>query len=172
MEKRAYHHGDLRQSLIEGAIALIHQAGIRDLSLRQVARQAGVSHNAPYRHFEDKEALLAAVAQQGFQSLRSALEAAKQAAPPPPPQRLAVIGVAYVEFALANPAYYRVMFGEYRNNLNQYPDLAEAAQQAFRVLEDTIVEGQVARIFRPADPVDLAASGLVTCAWSSDVDLR
>ncbi|MGF1570875.1 MAG: TetR/AcrR family transcriptional regulator [Nodosilinea sp.] len=159
--KNTYHHGDLRQSLIDAAIALISDAGISDLSLRQVARRVGVSHNAPYRHFEDKEALLAAVAEQGFQSLRLALEAARATVSPNLSQCLEVIGIAYVHFALAHPAYYRLMFGEYRCNFSRYPALADAAQQSFMVLVDTIREGQIAGILRADDSVDMAR-----VAWS------
>jgi AcrR family transcriptional regulator len=154
--KTTYHHGDLRQSLIDAAIALISEEGIGDLSLRQVARRAGVSHNAPYRHFEDKEALLAAVAEQGFQSLRAAMESAQQVIPSDSSQRLEAIGIAYVNFALAHPAYYRLMFGDYRYNFSKYSAVAEAAQQSFMVLASAIREGQVAGIFRSADPVDMA----------------
>ncbi|WP_404784890.1 TetR/AcrR family transcriptional regulator [Altericista sp. CCNU0014] len=159
--KNAYHHGDLRQSLIDAAIALIGEEGIGDLSLRQVARQVGVSHNAPYRHFEDKEALLAAVAEQGFQSLRVVMEAARQGLPPNSPQGLEAIGVAYVQFALRHPAYYRLMFGEYRCNFSKYSALAEAARRSFMVLVNAIEEGQRTGIFRAADPVDMAR-----VAWS------
>jgi AcrR family transcriptional regulator len=156
VEKHAYHHGDLRQSLIDAAIALMDEDGISELSLRQVARRVGVSHNAPYRHFEDKDALLAAVAEQGFQSLRAALEAAQQGILPNSPQRLEAIGMAYVNFALAYPAHYRLMFGDYRCNFSQYAGLAEAAQQSFMVLVNTIRAGQAAGIFRAADPLDMA----------------
>lgn len=159
--KNTYHHGDLLQSLINAAIALISEEGISELSLRQVARRVGVSHNAPYRHFEDKEALLAAVAEQGFQSLLVAIETARQGIPPDSPQRLEAIGVAYVHFALAHPFHYRLMFGDYRCNLSKYSALAEAAQQSFMVLVNTIREGQMAGIFRLADPVDMAR-----VAWS------
>lgn len=159
--KATYHHGDLRQSLIDAAIALITEEGISDLSLRQVARRVGVSHNAPYRHFEDKEALLAAVAEQGFQSLRVAMETARQGIPIDSSQRLEAIGIAYVNFALAQPFHYRLMFGDYRCNLSKYSALAEAAQQSFMVLVNTIREGQSAGIFRSADPVNMAR-----VAWS------
>jgi AcrR family transcriptional regulator len=159
--KNTYHHGDLRQSLIDAAIALIGEEGISDLSLRQVARRVGVSHSAPYRHFEDKEALLAAVAEQGFQSLQVVMETARQGIPPDLSQRLEAIGVAYIHFALAHPFHYRLMFGDYRYNLSKYSALAEAAQQSFMVLVNTIREGQMAGIFRLADPVDMAR-----VAWS------
>ncbi len=159
-QRSAYHHGDLRQSLIDGAIALIQEAGVSDVSLRQVARRVGVSHNAPYRHFADKEALLAAVAEQGFRSLQAAMAAARELVVTPAEQ-LTAIGMAYVKFAITDPAHYRVMFGEYRNDLCQYPDLAHAAEQAFRVLVHTIAAGQGAGDFRAADPIDLAR-----VAWS------
>ncbi|WP_019499718.1 TetR/AcrR family transcriptional regulator [Pseudanabaena sp. PCC 6802] len=159
--RNTYHHGDLRQSLIDAAIALIGEEGIDDLSLRQVARRVGVSHNAPYRHFEDKEALLAAVAEQGFQSLRTTMETARQAAPSDPSHRLEAIGIAYVNFALANPLHYRLMFGDYRCNFSKYTALAEASRQAFMVLVSTIQEGQTAGIFRAADTIDMAR-----VAWS------
>jgi AcrR family transcriptional regulator len=156
--KNTYHHGNLQQCLIDAAIELIKEEGINELSLRQVAKRVGVSHNAPYRHFEDKDALLAAVAAQGFQSLQIAMEAAQQNRPLDSAQRLEAIGIAYVQFALAYPFYYRLMFGDYRCHLSQsqYPDLAEAAQQSFMVLVNTIREGQVAGLFRSADPVDMA----------------
>ncbi|MFM7219757.1 MAG: TetR/AcrR family transcriptional regulator [Nodosilinea sp.] len=159
--KNTYHHGNLRQSLINAAIALISEEAISDLSLRQVARRVGVSHNAPYRHFEDKEALLAAVAEQGFQSLRGTMETARQVIPSDSSQHMEAIGVAYVHFALAHPSHYRLMFGDYRCNFSKHPALAEAAQQSFMVLVNTIREGQIAGIFRLADPVDMAQ-----VAWS------
>lgn len=159
--KNTYHHGNLRQSLIDAAIALLAEEDIRDLSLRQVARRVGVSHNAPYRHFEDKEALLAAVAEQGFQALRMVMETTRQAIPSDSCERLEAIGIAYVNFALANPAYYRLMFGEYRSNFSKYSVLREAAQESFLVLVNTIREGQVAGIYRGADTVDMAR-----VAWS------
>ncbi|MEN9230753.1 MAG: TetR/AcrR family transcriptional regulator [Thermostichus sp. DG02_5_bins_236] len=159
--KNSYHHGDLRQNLIDAAIALISEEGISDLSLRQVARRVGVSHNAPYRHFEDKEALLAAVAEQGFQCLRVTMETAKQGIPIDSFQCLEAIGIAYVNFALAQPFHYRLMFGDYRYNLSKHSALAEAAQQSFMVLVNTIREGQSAGIFRSADPLSMAR-----VAWS------
>ncbi|MFM7449343.1 MAG: TetR/AcrR family transcriptional regulator [Leptolyngbyaceae cyanobacterium] len=159
--KNTYHHGDLRQCLIDAAIELIREEGISDLSLRQVAKRVGVSHNAPYRHFEDKDALLAAVAAQGFQSLITAMETVCQTLPQDSSQRLEAIGIAYVMFALEHPFHYRLMFGDYRCNLSKYSALAEAAQQSFMVLVNTIRDGQVAGIFRSGDSVDMAR-----VAWS------
>jgi AcrR family transcriptional regulator len=159
--KTTYHHGDLRQSLIEAAIELMGEKGISDLSLRQVARRVGVSHNAPYRHFEDKEALLSAVAEQGFRSLQVAMEAAKEQTPPDSSQQLAAIGAAYVHFALDHPFHYRLMFGDFRCSFDQYSALAQASQESFMVLVDTIVEGQETGCFRATDSLDMAR-----VAWS------
>lgn len=159
--KNPYHHGDLRQSLMAGAIALIDEAGLSHLSLRQVARRIGVSHNAPYRHFEDKEALLAALAEEGFLALQAAMETARQPFPPGTSQRLAAIGKAYVRFAIANPAHYRLMFSDYRCDFSQNSALAVAARGSFQVLVSTILEGQEAGLFRPAEPLDMAR-----VAWS------
>jgi AcrR family transcriptional regulator len=157
----SYHHGDLRQSLIDAAIALIGEEGIRDLSLRQVARRVGVSHNAPYRHFADKEALLAAVAEQGFESLRVAMETARQGIPFNSLERLEAIGIAYVHFALAHPFHYRLMFGDYRYNFSKHPALAAVANRSFMVLVNTIKEGQSAGVLRSDDPLNMAR-----VAWS------
>ncbi|MEB3292420.1 MAG: TetR/AcrR family transcriptional regulator [Synechococcales bacterium] len=159
--KEPYHHGDLRQHLIEATIALILEEGVSQLSLRQVAKRVGVSHNAPYRHFVDKDALLAAVAAQGFQALQMAMETASQPLPIGSAQRLTAIGVAYVQFAIAQPAYYRLMFGDYRCDVSQNSALGEASQQAFNVLMTTIQEGQAAGVFRGEKAIDLAR-----VAWS------
>ncbi len=159
--KPAYHHGDLRQCLMDATIALMGEVGISDVSLRQVAKRLGVSHNAPYRHFADKDSLLAAIATQGFQFLKAAMETAQQDVPLDSAQRLTAIGMAYVHFALAHPYHYRLMFGDYRCNLSQDSTLADAAQQSFMVLVHTIRDGQMAGIFRVADPIDLAR-----VAWS------
>lgn len=156
-----YHHGDLRQNLIDAAITLINEKGISDLSLRQLARQVGVSHNAPYRHFETKEALLIAVAEQGFESLRCALQTTKETLPNQPTQQLQAIGIAYVNFALTHPAHYRVMFGNYRGDCEESSPLATVAEQSFMVLVNLIKEGQEIGIFRDSDPFNLAR-----VAWS------
>lgn len=109
---REYHHGDLAAALVRAALDLLGEAGVEAVSLRGVARRAGVSAMAPYRHFPDKEALLAEVAAQGFAGLRDALGAADAAAEPG--QALAAQAVAYVGYALANPSLFRLMFGPRR----------------------------------------------------------
>jgi AcrR family transcriptional regulator len=97
---RSYHHGDLRAALLTAAGEMLEKQGLASLSLREVARRAGVSHNAPYRHFPDRESLLAALAAQGFEQFGDALERR--------PRR--EMGEAYVEFALEHPQRFRLMF--------------------------------------------------------------
>jgi AcrR family transcriptional regulator len=158
---KTYHHGELRENLIEAAITLINEKGISDLSLRQLARYVGVSHNAPYRHFETKQALLIAVAEEGFIALRKRLEEAKIGSSEDARDQLRAIGIAYVQFALTHPAHYQVMFGDYRNHCCESASLAEVSKQAFGVLVNIIQEGQDQGIFREGNTINLAR-----VAWS------
>ncbi|MFF2084000.1 TetR/AcrR family transcriptional regulator [Nocardia sp. NPDC058176] len=105
-----YHHGDLPSALLRAAVELLEENGAAELSLRAVARRAGVSTAAPYRHFADRDALLSAVAAVGYQDLANRLIAACQS--PTTPEDLAAIAVAYVRFALDRPGLFRVMFAE------------------------------------------------------------
>ena len=127
---RRYHHGQLRTALVTAALNLLADDGVDAVSLRAVARRCGVSAMAPYRHYPDKEALLAAVAVQGFDGLRDVLRAADDAATTG--QALVAQAVAYVRYALDNPALFRLMFGPKR--LGVHPELAEAGTAAYGVL--------------------------------------
>ncbi|MFF2554830.1 TetR/AcrR family transcriptional regulator [Nocardia sp. NPDC058058] len=105
-----YHHGDLPSALLRAAIELLEENGAAELSLRAVARRAGVSTAAPYRHFADRDALLSAVAAVGYRDLAARLAAAHPA--PVTPEDLATIAIAYVRFALDRPGLFRVMFAD------------------------------------------------------------
>ena len=105
----AYHHGDLRAALVRAALELLEESGASELSLRGVARRAGVAPSAPYRHYPDRDALLSAVAAVGYRELTEKLATAHPS--PSTPDDLAAVAVAYVEFALQRPALFRVMFG-------------------------------------------------------------
>ncbi len=131
---RHYHHGELPAALVSSALDLLATEGADAVSLRAVARQAGVSAMAPYRHFPNKESLLAAVAARGFDALRQALLSADRAAPPG--EALVAQAVAYVRFARANPAMFKLMFGPKR--LGSHPDLDAAGQAAYAVLADRV----------------------------------
>jgi AcrR family transcriptional regulator len=159
--KRPYHHGDLRRALLDAALALVATEGTHAISLREVARRAEVSHTAPYRHFASREALLAAVAEEGFRQLRASMVEQVAQAGPDPTERLRASGVGYVLFAVTYPAHFRVMFGPELLDQSDYLSLAEAGTGAFQVLIDLIVEGQAAGQLRAGDPQPLA----LTC-WS------
>ena len=128
----AYHHGDLRSALVEAGLAILAEGGDpAALTLRETARRAGVSAMAPYRHFADKEALLAAIAAVGFERLALAQRAADLA--PSPSAALKAQGVAYIAFALANPALFRLMFGAALPSMG-HDGLASAAKGSFDLL--------------------------------------
>ncbi len=161
-DKDSYHHRDLRSALIKAAIELIAEKDVSSLSLREVARRVGVSHTAPYRHFANKQALLAAVAQEGFQGLTNALNSAIEEAPQHPWRRLEASGVAYVQYAIAHPSHYRVMFGSAGGDKGAvYPCVVAASQQAFAILVNIITDGQMQGAIRPGEPKQLA-----WVAWS------
>ncbi len=133
---RRYHHGELGPALLAAALALLAEDGVEALSLREVARRAGVSAMAPYRHYADKNALIAAVAAHGFGALGDALRAADQAAPPG--QALVAQAVAYVRYALANPMLFRLMFGAKRPDATPDAALTAAASATYAVLSDRV----------------------------------
>jgi AcrR family transcriptional regulator len=105
-----YHHGDLRAACLRAAMELLEEDGATALSVRAVARRAGVSPGAPYRHYADRDALVSAVAAEGYRELAERLAAAHPS--PSTPEDLAAVAVAYIQFALQRPALFRVMFGE------------------------------------------------------------
>ena len=114
----AYHHGDLRNSLVQEAVKVVRRSGADDFSLREVARRVAVSANAAYRHFDDKDALLTAVAAHGLDVLSRRMQAGLEAvtvrsAGPRAIARLRATGRSYVEFALAEPERFRVTFGRH-----------------------------------------------------------
>lgn len=160
--KRAYHHGNLRQALIDAAVELIEERGVSALTLREVARRVGVTHAAPQRHFPDRAALVAAVAEQGFRGLRAHMEAVRASAPGKDPgQRLRALGVAYIEYGLAHPAHLRVMYSPELADKSRHPQLAAAAQQVHATLVGQIAAAQRAGAVAAGDPDDLSFA-----AWS------
>ncbi len=135
---RSYHHGNLRKALLDAALELLEAGERHGLSLRTVAARAGVSSGAPYRHFQDREALLAALATIGFDRLSEALTPGEAAGRPP--ATVVDLGSAYLAFAAANPALYRLMFTE--NHLAQRFDegLANSSAVAFLLLQRAVAE--------------------------------
>ena len=156
--KRPYHHGDLRAALMTAALSLIDEHGVKGLALSDAAHLAGVSVAAPYRHFKDKEALLAEIAAEGFTMFRDALACAAQSHPDDKVKRLVEMGVAYVDFALHHRSHFKVMWEGGIAKAN-YPEMEHTASQAYLLLEEA------ARDLHPrAHPSRQQA--LVRAAWS------
>jgi AcrR family transcriptional regulator len=135
---RPYHHGNLRPELLAAAVSLIAEVGPAAFTLREVARRAGVSHNAPYRHFRDKDELLAAVAEQGFDRLNTAM-LARARRESDPLARLRAAGLGYVEFAMSSPEHFLVMF-DWPLLRERHPDLETAGASAFVTLTNLVEE--------------------------------
>src|ERR1700730_8545607 len=150
--KVTYHHGDLRAACVRAAMELLEEGGEAALSLRAVARRAGVSPSAPYRHYEDREALVSAVAALGYRELAERLVAAHSS--PSTPEQLASVAIAYVQFALERPALFRVMFGEPCDRDNDERTAATAAVTLY-------LREIVGRIFPEAD-----AEAMATATWA------
>ncbi|WP_331743287.1 TetR/AcrR family transcriptional regulator (plasmid) [Streptomyces sp. NBC_01136] len=132
-----YHHGDLRASCMSAALALLEESDEAALSLRAVARRAGVSANAPYRHYPDKDALLAALATHGFNELHGRLLDARDSAPAG--QELVCLAQSYVRYAVEHPALFRLMFN--RPCDPSHPEVKAAGDAAYAVISAHVVTG-------------------------------
>lgn len=147
---RPYHHGNLRSALIAAGLRLLETG--EPVTLRAVAKAVGVSHTAPYNHFSGKEALLAAIAAEGFHRLRAAIETARADAGADCGDQLYAAGLAYILFAAERPALFRLMFGPREDK----PSTTEAGQAAFGSLVAVIEEGMATGVFRGEDPLPAA----------------
>ena len=146
---KAYHHGDLKAALVACATDILRKEGPEALTLRAVARAAGVSVAAPYRHFADRRQLVAAVAEEGFRRLQQAMLVAMQQG-----GRVGLRGVAeaYVRFAHENPAEYQVMFGREMANTEDLPELRETGRSVLGFVAHGIGMLQKAGLIGPGDP--------------------
>jgi AcrR family transcriptional regulator len=151
---RPYHHGNLREALLERAVVVIDERGAQDLSLRELARDVGVSHAAPRRHFADRQALLDALAVEGFDRLGADLRAAVERAGPAFAARLEALAHAYVAFATDHAALLELMFATKRRH--ETAGLQEAANRPLRTLLDVIADGQAAGEIVGGDPERVA----------------
>jgi AcrR family transcriptional regulator len=161
-DKQDYHHGDLRNALIDSASLLLEQKGIDGLSLRDVAKQAGVSHAAPYRHFENKTELLAIMMQKGFVRLELAVNKATLKKGLSSTEKLIAAGVAYVQEAVRHPEIMRLMFSGHLDYAQCPPGLEASAEQAYRRLSNIIEAGIEDGSFRNQD-----SQILTMTAWSA-----
>ena len=155
-KERSYHHGNLREALIEAGLKLIEEKGVRALTLREIGSQVAVSRSAAYRHFADKEDLLAAICEAGFVQFAAALELARRNAPTDFASRLTAMALAYVRFAMKHPAHYEVMFGSLQPADPARLRGSESAVRVFGILKQTIRDGQQSGHVRPGDSVALA----------------
>jgi AcrR family transcriptional regulator len=155
----AYQHGNLRHALVQAGLRLLAEGGMQNLSLRAAAQLAGVSHAAPYRHFADKDALVAAIAEEGFGLLKAHLrEGVANSRSESFPERLREMAVGYVMFALQHPAYLRVIFGGVIKKESAPDSLRVAGEAAYGVLRDLVAQGVAAGAFRSGDPDEMALS--------------
>jgi AcrR family transcriptional regulator len=131
---------DLRQKVLDASLALIEEGGLDRLSMREVARKAGVSHQAPYHYFGDREAILAAIAGEGFSKLGQLLARAAAQSGSEPVKAVEAMGQAYVEFALRSPAYFQAMFRADAVPLDRYPEARKREEEAFERLVESVVK--------------------------------
>lgn len=146
----AYHHGNLRATLLAAAETSVRRHGVDQLSLRELAREAGVSNAAPRRHFPDRQALLDALAEAGFARLDADLRAAIDAAGADFGPRLHAMAAAYLRFATEDAALLELMFtGKHRVGADR---LVAAAAAPFGLMQGLIVQGQAEGVLEPGDP--------------------
>jgi AcrR family transcriptional regulator len=161
-KREHYHHGHLRDALIEAGLAIVEEDGIDAVSLRAVARRAKVSHSAPYHHFASKAELLAALAAAGFDRLVADIQAkTAEGQAGQPIDQLRAIGRAYMHFGASNPSVFRLMFRPELTKPSEHGLLQAAEARAFGTLIETIIRCQTVGQLPASDPLKLAAF-----AWS------
>lgn len=160
LKRHGYHHGDLKRALVDAALRHIATDGVESLTLRELARATGVSHGAPYRHFPDKQALVDALADDGYEKLLAAMTE-KAGAETDPVRRFELAGIAYVTFAIESPVQLGLMFGPESGGCEPHEPLTGAAKKTFEYVVDIISAGQRAGVFRPGEPLLMAVS-----AWA------
>jgi AcrR family transcriptional regulator len=155
-EQSRYHHGDLERALIATAIEIIAAQGVEGLTLRRVGTDIGVSRTALYRHFDDKAALVARIAADGFRLLHDTLKRVRANAKSGAVDTLEVMAAAHVHFAGANPSHYATMFGGFLKDWRAYPELVRRADAARNEVVDAVREAQRRGHIGPGDPALVA----------------
>jgi AcrR family transcriptional regulator len=156
MPEKKYHHGDLKNALIKAGVDILAEEGVGGLSLRKVAQQAGVSHAAPYAHFADKQALIAAISTEGFRILFEQLSEVREKYQADPRRQLVEAAWVYVQFAQTDPAHFRVTFSSAVEREKEYPALVEMTGKSFGEVVKIVGECQAAGLLR-SGPVDVMA---------------
>ena len=151
-KRDSYQHGDLREALVQAGLKLLAESGVEGLSLRAAAQLAGVSHAAPYRHFRDKRALVAAIAERGFRMLTASMRTEAAALPAADARaRLIALGVGYLKFATTSPAYLHVIFGGVLGDEDIPAELAAAGGEAYETLRAEVAGGIARGELQPGD---------------------
>ncbi|MGH8795404.1 MAG: TetR/AcrR family transcriptional regulator [Stackebrandtia sp.] len=158
-QRSSYHHGSLREELMTACLALIEAEGIGAVSLRRVAREAGVSPGAPYHHFTDRSQLLGALSIRGFEQLVERMRAAEAGAQTPQ-RELGALLEAYVRFAREQSAYFRLMFRPELTGPDKHPDVRAAGDAAFAVLVESVAR------YQADGSIDTDPGTLATMLWS------
>jgi AcrR family transcriptional regulator len=158
MPRKSYHHGDLKNSLVSAGITILAKEGVPGLTLRKVARKAGVSHAAPYAHFSDKQALIAAISTEGFRRIYNSMDAAVASYVDDPLRQLIAGAWAYFQFGLNDPDHFKVTFSGVLEKEKDYPAFVEISQQTFGRVVVIVEECQRKGILRAGPPDVLAVS--------------
>jgi AcrR family transcriptional regulator len=166
-EERPYHHGDLHRAIVNAAIEVLSETQGTDFSLRELARRAGVSHSAPYKHFADKRELLAAVSAAGFDLLARRINNARQGLSTPR-ARLFAMARDYVRHGVENPALYRLMFGGFLTGPGDGRPAIErtAAEKTKALLADVIIDGALGRAIPKSARNERKIAGAILIFWS------
>ncbi len=166
-DPRPYHHGDLQRAIVDAALDVLSESQSTEFSLRELSRRAGVSHNAPYKHFADKRDLLAAVSAAGFELLAKQMTEATQKHDSPR-ERLAAMARAYVRGGVNNPALYRLMFGGYLTGQDDRRPAVErtAAENMKTLLVDAISNGALGRLIPTFAANKSEIDGAILIFWS------
>jgi AcrR family transcriptional regulator len=157
-----YHHGNLKNALIKAGVEILARDGVGSLSLRKVAKQAGVSHTAPYSHFKDKQALIAAISTEGFKELYIQIERVLEAFKYDPNSLLIETAWAYLQFAINEPDRFKLMFSSVLDKEKDYPDFVNISQENFSQLVEIVEVCQQADILKSGEPDVVAVS-----VWST-----
>jgi len=162
MTETTYHHGDLKNALIQAGVEILAEEGLGGLSLRKVAKQAGVSHAAPYSHFKDKQALIAAISTEGFKQLHTQIRAVLKKHQAEPEILLVETAWAYLQFALNEPDRFKLMFSSALEKEKEYPDFIAASKESFLQLIEIVKVCQQGGVLKQG-PAELVAVSV----WST-----
>ncbi len=156
MLSKKYHHGDLKNALIQAGVEILSKDGVTGLSLRKVALRAKVSHSAPYAHFSDKQSLIAAISTEGFNQLYTELSAVAEEYDGDSEKMLRAATKTYVDFAFAKTDIFGIMFSRVIEKEKEYPAFVEVSQRTFRLVVGIVQKCQRSGIL-PAGQTELVA---------------